>query len=105
MRLWLVVAGSCLASGLASAQGDADEPSDDMAATARSTSDAAAPPPQRIGYGALPGGLHVAAAETMPLGTVEVGLLSGFGHRSGLLAADHSMNRAIGDIALAYAPI
>jgi hypothetical protein len=104
MRLWPVVAGLFVASGLASAPAYADEPSDDMAATAQGT-DAAAPPPQRIGYGALPGGLHIAAAETMPVGTVEVGLLSGFGHRSGLLAADHSMNRAIGDIAIGYAPI
>ena len=103
MRPWPVVAALCLAS--ASVPAHAGDPSDDMAATAQSTGDAAPPPPQHIGYGALPGGLHVAAAETMPLGTVEVGLLSGFGHRSGLLAADHSMNRAIGDIALAYAPI
>ena len=101
MRPWLAVAAVCLVS----AQASADPPSDDMAATAQGTGEAAAPPPQRIGYGALPGGLHVAAAETMPPGTVEIGLLSGFGHRSGLLAADHSMNRAIGDIAIGYAPI
>lgn len=100
MRPWPVVAALCLAP----AQAYADDPTDDMAATAQGSGDAAAPA-QRIGYGALPGGLHVAAAETMPPGTVEVGLLSGFGHRSGLLAADHTMNRAVGDIALSYAPI
>jgi hypothetical protein len=62
-------------------------------------------PPQRIGYGALPGGLHVASAETLPVGTVELGLLSGFGYRKGLLSADHTFDRASGDIAVAYAPV
>jgi Carboxypeptidase regulatory-like domain len=62
-------------------------------------------PPQRIGYAALPGGLHVAAAETLPVGTVELGLLSGFGYRKGLLSTDHTFDRAIGDIAIAYAPL
>src|SRR4051812_31278954 len=66
---------------------------------------AAARPPQRIGYGALPGGIHVAAAETLPVGTVELGLLSGFGYRKGLLSAGHTFDRAIGDLAVAYAPI
>lgn len=67
--------------------------------------DAAPRPPQRIGYGALPGGIHVAAAESLPVGTVELGLLSGFGYRKGLLAANHTMDRAIGDIAVGYAPV
>jgi hypothetical protein len=62
-------------------------------------------PPQRIGYGALPGGIHVAAAETPPVGTVELALLSGFGYRKGLLSADHTLDRAIGDIAISYAPL
>jgi hypothetical protein len=66
---------------------------------------AAARPPQRIGYGALPGGLHVAAAETLPAGTVELGLLSGFGYRKGLLSADHTLDRAIGELAIGYAPL
>ena len=67
--------------------------------------DAAPRPPQRIGYGALPGGIHVAAAETLPQGTVELGLLSGFGYRKGLLGADHTFDRAIGQVAIAYAPL
>lgn len=66
---------------------------------------AAARPPQRIGYGALPGGLHVAAAETLPVGTVEIGLLSGFGYRKGLLSATHTLDRAIGELAIGYAPL
>lgn len=79
----------------------ADRPAD-VATEADSTGPR---PPQRIGYGALPGGLHVAAAETLPAGTVELGLLSGFGYRKGLLATDHTFDRAIGDIAVAYAPL
>ena len=61
--------------------------------------------PQRIGYGALPGGLHVAAAETLPAGTAGVELLSGYGYRKGLLSDEHTLGRAIGQVALAYAPI
>jgi hypothetical protein len=53
----------------------------------------------------LPGGLHVAAAETLPVGTVELGLLSGFGYRKGLLSANHTFDRAIGELAIAYAPL
>jgi hypothetical protein len=65
----------------------------------------AARPPQRIGYGALPGGLHVATAETAPVGVVELGLLSGFGYRKGLLSATHTFDRASGDIAIGYTPL
>jgi hypothetical protein len=87
------LAGSALAQ-------PADRPADVTAP------DSAGPrPPQRIGYGALPGGIHVAAAETPPAGTVELGLLSGFGYRKGLLSANHSFDRAIGDVAIAYAPL
>jgi hypothetical protein len=41
----------------------------------------------------------------LPQGAVELGLLSGFGYRKGLLGADHTFDRAIGDIAVAYAPL
>ncbi len=79
------------------------DPSGDVTATSL---DSAGPrPPQRIGYGALPGGLHVASAEALPAGTVELGLLSGFGYRKGLLSATHTFDRAIGDVAVAYAPV
>lgn len=63
------------------------------------------PPPPRIGYGAMPGGLHVAAAQTLSQGSFELGLLSGFGYRKGLLSSDHSFDRAIGQLAVAYAPL
>jgi len=82
------------------------QPADSPADGGDTGPDRAAPrPPQRIGYGALPGGLHVAAAEALPAGTVELGLLSGFGYRKGLLSASHAFDRAIGDLAVAYAPV
>ena len=59
-------------------------------------------PPQAIVYGAMPGGIHVATAETLPKGAAEVSLLSGFGRRTGLLGSEHKFNRAIGDVAVAY---
>jgi carboxypeptidase family protein len=49
--------------------------------------------------------LHVASAEALPAGTVELAALSGYGYRKGLLSAGHTLNRAIGDFAVAYAPI
>src|SRR5215475_1484478 len=112
MRRWRLTAGSSMASialtgaligvlhGSALAQ-PADRPTDVVS----EPDNTGARPPQRIGYGALPGGLHVAAAETLPAGTVELGLLSGFGYRKGLLSTDHTFDRAIGDIAIAYAPL
>src|ERR1044071_3856276 len=104
MRLWPALAALCLlVSAVSIAR--ADDPPDDMAATAQGAGAGDARPAQRVGYGALPGGLHVAAAEVLPAGTVELGLISGFGRRSGLLAHDHSMDRALGDIAVGYAPV
>jgi hypothetical protein len=55
-----------------------------------------------IVHGAMPGGIHVATAETLAKGVIEVGTLSGFGRRTGLLGSDHKFNRAIGDISFAY---
>lgn len=81
------------------------QPADAPADVTATGPDSAGRPPQRIGYGALPGGLHVAAAETLPAGTVELGLLSGFGYRKGLLSANHTFDRATGDVAIAYAPV
>jgi hypothetical protein len=62
-------------------------------------------PPSHVGYGALPGGLHVASAEALPEGTVELATLSGYGYRKGLLAPAHRFGRLIGDLAVAYAPV
>jgi hypothetical protein len=109
MRQRVIAAISGLATvalaGLLAAPVRADGPPTDVAAAASGADDAAARPPQRVGYAALPGGIHVAAAETLPPGTLELGLLSGFGYRKGLVAADHTFDRAIGQLAFAYAPV
>ena len=60
------------------------------------------PPPLVIGYGALPGGINVASAETLPHGSIVVGTLDGFGQRTGLLGSDEKMLRLSGDLAAAY---
>jgi hypothetical protein len=80
----------------------ADSPAGEVTAAVE---DSAERPPQRVGYGALPGGLHVATAETLPKGTVGIALLSGYGYRKGLLSTDHTFGRAIGTFAIAYAPL
>jgi hypothetical protein len=85
-----------VAPSIASAQ------SADLTASAAPTDDNPAPL-QAIGYGAMPGGVHVPSAETLPNGAVEVSLTSGFGWRTGLLGPDHRMARGIGDLAVAYA--
>ncbi len=61
-------------------------------------------PPAAIGYGAMPGGLNAPAAVGLPKGAVEVALLGGYGRRGSLLGADHTMNRALGQFAIAFAP-
>jgi len=105
MRWWRTVAAVCLVFAGAPSGAFADganAAAKDVAATT-SGGDGGSPPP-RVGYGAMPGGLHVATAETLPRGTVELALLSGYGYRKGLLGPDHTLGRAIGDFALAYAP-
>jgi hypothetical protein len=67
--------------------------------------DDSSPASPRVGYGAMPGGLHVATAETLPAGTVMFAALGGYGYRKGLLGPDHTFNRGMGELALAYAPI
>jgi Carboxypeptidase regulatory-like domain len=84
------------ASSVASAQ-----PAD-VSPSATESEEAA--PPQAIGYGAMPGGLHAPAAVTLPKGAVEVAMLGGFGQRGGLLGTDHKLNRGIGNIAIGFAP-
>lgn len=53
-------------------------------------------------YGAMPSGVHVARAETLGKGVAVVEVLSGLGYRSGLLGADHSLVRALADVAAAF---
>ena len=73
----------------------------DVAASIAPTEPAAAPA-QAVGYGAMPGGIHVPDASTLPAGTLELITLDGYGFRKGALAADHTMSRALGSIAVAY---
>ncbi|MEO6774354.1 MAG: carboxypeptidase-like regulatory domain-containing protein [Kofleriaceae bacterium] len=72
----------------------------DLAASAV-PAEAAAPQPA-VGYGAMPGGLYVPDAETLPKGALEVITLDGYGYRKAALAADHTMSRALGSIAVAF---
>ena len=46
----------------------------------------AAAPQQAVGYGAMPGGIHVPDAETLPKGALELITLDGYGYRKGVLA-------------------
>jgi hypothetical protein len=57
---------------------------------------------QAVVYGAMPGGLHAQTAETLPKGAIEVSTLTGWGRRSGLLGPDHTFNRGVGDLAIAF---
>ena len=99
-RRWGLASFVCVVLAAPAALAEPDE------AAAVSASAPAEPestaPPQAIVYGALPGGIHVATAETLPKGVAEVSLLSGLGRRSGLLGSEHKFNRAIGDVAFAY---
>lgn len=57
---------------------------------------------QAIGYGALPGGIHVPDAETLPQGSFQVITLDGYGYRKGALAPSETLGRALGSLAFAY---
>ena len=104
MRRWRTAAALVLASAVTPSAAVAEAPeAGGVAAT--TLDDASAQPSPRVGYGAMPGGLHVATAETLPRGTVELAALSGYGYRKGLLGPDHTFSRAIGDFAIAYAPL
>jgi hypothetical protein len=81
----------------------ADPASGDVAATV--ADDTPALPPSRVGYGAMPGGVHVPTAESLPAGSVELAALSAYGYRKGLLSADHTLKRALGQLAVGYAPV
>jgi hypothetical protein len=104
MRRRRLVAVTWIASVAVPAAAWSDEPAGDVAAASEADATPAAPAP-RVGYGALPGGQRVASAEALAKGTISLALLSGYGYRKGLLATEHVMTRAIGDVAVAYAPL
>src|ERR1051325_7282254 len=54
--------------------------------------------PQR----AMPGGIEVASAATLPAGAAMFELASGIGYRRGLLAPEHRFVRALGEVAASY---
>ena len=73
----------------------------DLAASVAPNAEAGAPQ-QAVGYGAMPGGLYVPDAETLPKGALELITLDGYGYRKAALAANHTMSRALGSIAVAF---
>ncbi|MEO7731154.1 MAG: carboxypeptidase-like regulatory domain-containing protein, partial [Kofleriaceae bacterium] len=79
-------------------------PTEGPAAMPAPAIDDRAPRAGAIGDGAMPGGLHVASAEALPLGSLEISALSGAGYRKGLLGPGHTLQRASGGLAIAYAP-
>ena len=101
MRRWWGLA-AFLCTSIAPAVVAAQTADVGVSASAAPAEPAAAATPQAIAYGAMPGGLNVAAAETIPQGAAEVELLSGFGYRKGLLGSDHRFGRAIGDVSGAF---
>jgi hypothetical protein len=70
--------------------------------TATATAEPGVAPQQAIVYGAMPGGLHAPTAETLPKGAIQVSTLTGLGRRTGLLGPDHTFNRGVGDLAIAF---
>ncbi len=59
-------------------------------------------PRPAVGYGAMPGGMTVPDAVTLPQGTLELITLDGYGYRKGALGTAHTMTRALGSIAVAF---
>jgi hypothetical protein len=102
MRRWGNVAIPCIVLVVSSPA--LAQPAEDVAATSEGV---AAPPTSSppVGYGAMPGGLHVPSAEILPAGTVEIAARTGYGYRKGLLSADHKLTRAVADLAFAFAPL
>lgn len=73
----------------------------DVAAGVAPAADNAAPQPV-VGYGAMPGGMYVPDAVTLPKGALELITLDGYGYRKAALGATHKLNRALGSIAVAF---
>ncbi len=76
------------------------QPAQDVSVAPVAAAEAA--PQQAIGYGAMPGGLHVPDADTLPEGAFQLITIDGYGYRKGALGPNESFGRALGSIALAY---
>lgn len=98
MRRW----GLAWVLGAIVAASPARTDAEPVAGVAVASDAASAPADPIIGYGAMPGGLHVAAAATLPAGTAVVETLAGFGYRKGLLGPNHRSARVLGDVAAAF---
>ncbi|HEX7702775.1 MAG TPA: carboxypeptidase regulatory-like domain-containing protein [Kofleriaceae bacterium] len=59
-------------------------------------------PKQAVGYGALPGGINVPDAETLPKGALQLITIDGYGYRKGALNPGSTLTRALGSIAVAF---
>ncbi len=75
-----------------------------VGAVAEAPEPPAAPEPA-LGYGAMPGGQLVAAAQGVPAGQVGAAVFSSVGFRDDLLADGHRYVRGAGSLSVAYAPI
>jgi hypothetical protein len=103
MRRWGLASILCVVvPAVAAAQSAGGPTAADVGVAAEPVDTGTEAPPQAIGYGALPGGVHVPDAMTLPKGAVEVITLDGFGYRKGLLSPTHTMSRTLGAIAVAY---
>lgn len=51
---------------------------------------------------AMPGGLHVASADTLPGGTLAVSALGGYGSRDDLVLPGHFWHRSVANLSFAY---
>jgi len=73
----------------------------DVAASIAPAADSEAAQPA-VGYGAMPGGMYVPDAVTLPKGAFELITLDGYGYRKAARGATHTMSRARGSIAVAF---
>jgi hypothetical protein len=106
MRSWAYTALMLVfaAVSVASAQPQLDVAADAEDGSAP-TSEARSPEGPILGYGAMPGGQRVAAAEVLAAGSVGVSGVAAFGYRASLLAPDHRYGRGSGSLSLAYSPL
>jgi hypothetical protein len=100
--LMLVLAAVTGASAQPKAQADVAA---DATGDAASAAGVEVGPGPILGYGAMPGGQHVGAAEVLAAGGVGVSGFAAFGVRSALLGPDHRYVRGTGNLSLAYSPV
>ncbi|MEO8845877.1 MAG: carboxypeptidase regulatory-like domain-containing protein [Kofleriaceae bacterium] len=96
MRRWQLACFIVLAMG----GGAVAQPGDSVTASVAPAD--VASPLQAVGYGALPGGITVPDAETLPKGALQLITIDGYGYRKGALDPDSTLTRALGSIAVAF---